>query len=123
MAERCGQYNKNNMDGRVDKCDVLGVLLGIVSKYINPDYSPSFTDFISDVAPTNSWKVGYYTKQSIIGWGTPDQLEKLPDYDYWTAIVMKSMSVLRLLELKTIEKMENAKIGEPDFELFPMFKK
>ena len=127
MCERCGHYRKGDDPEKCKKYlhsgDIVDILLGIVYPLIvesgNPQYF--FENFIYDIAPTNSWKVGYVTNQSDIGFNINDVVK--PDYDYWTAVIHKCLSFIGNTEVNRILKIETLPIGEPDFELFPMFKR
>jgi hypothetical protein len=58
------------------------------------------TEFIDDISPENSWKVGYKHKDN--------------HYDFWIAILYKSLSVLRLQSKSDID----IELGSPKPEIF-----
>ncbi|MFA5398449.1 MAG: hypothetical protein WC346_20720 [Methanogenium sp.] len=128
-AERCGSYSikyhdVNNAE-EVEKCkvsvnDVLIVLTHLVYKYIK-EKDHLFVDFINDVNPKNTWRVGYLNKESAIGYITPNNSEE--PYDYVRAVLYKYKSILGNLTIDEIKRIDGQGIGEPDYELFPMFKK
>jgi len=63
-----------------------------------------FGNFIEDIFPENTWRVGYITKQSMFG-------EKaLCDYDVKLAIIYKFLSIMRLTMLKDLP----FELGAPD---------
>jgi hypothetical protein len=123
VAERCGQYNECSKEGRVSKNDVCIVLTHIIRPYVIKNSHYLFDELLNDISPENSWKVGYRNRQSsypnLIG---DMRIVDLPEYDYWTALIYKSLSILRMLKLKEILEIEGAPLGEPDYELFPMLK-
>ena len=124
-AERCGSYNikyhdVNNME-EVEKCkvsvtDVIIVLSGIVWKYIDKN-EHLFTELINDINPSNTRRVGYINKESTYGGKGIEE-----EYDYRRALLHKYKSILKMLDTSTILKVDNHVLGEPDYELFPMFK-
>ena len=128
-AERCGSYSTkyhdvNNVED-VEKCkvpvnDVLIVLTHIVWKYIK-EKDHLFVDLINDIHPENTWKVGYLNKESAIGYITPNTSQE--PYSYVRAVLHKYKSILGNLTLDEIRKIDGQEIGEPDYILFPMFKK
>ena len=61
--------------------------------------------FIDDISPEYSWRVGYEYK--YIGDSK---------YDYWIAVLYKSLSVLRLQSKFNID----IKLGSPKFEIFEL---
>ena len=130
MTERCGEYleiDEEPYKRLVDINDMLSVLLSVTYKNItvengNPEYF--FKEFITNISPEYSWKVGYRTNQSPLMWlYQGNDVESLPEYDYWTALIYACMSILRNVSCTTIEKVDGAPLGEPDYKLFPMFKK
>lgn len=121
MAERCGQYSLRYQEGRCDLRDVISVLVNLTYSYIRRhDYL--FQEFVSDVSPDNSWKVGYRTKQMKTMFIEKDH-DTFPEYDYWTAVIYKCLSILRHTTVTEILEVDGRPIGEADYELFPMFKK
>jgi hypothetical protein len=131
-AERCGNYNPKyinvNNTREVNECkvsssDTLTVILNIVEKYIKADTSNRFfIDFINDIAPWNTWKVGYLNKQCKIWWRDYEEKEKASEYDYTRSVLHKCCSVLSMLDISKIKEIDNCELGEPDYKLFPMFK-
>ncbi len=61
------------------------------------------------------------SKESAIGCITPNNSEE--PYDYVRAVLHKYKSILSNLTLDEIRKIDGQEIGEPDYILFPMFKK
>jgi hypothetical protein len=129
-AERCGRYSNKyhdvNNSEEVESCkvsvnDVLIVLTGIVWTYIKEkDYL--FTELINDINPTNTWRVGYLTKECKTMF-IRDDIESKDPYNYVRAVLYKYKSILKNLTVDDIKKISNQVIGEPNYELFPMFKK
>lgn len=56
-------------------------------------------DLIRNISPQECWKCGYYTKDHT--W-IKDH-EKLPSYDYWTAVVIAHLSIISVLEKSKIK--------------------
>lgn len=125
-AERCGRYNIKYHDvsnvEEVEKCkvsvtDVIIVLSGIVWKYIDKN-EHLFTELINDINPSNTWRVGYLNKECSLEYERSEEI-----YDYKKALLHKYKSILKFLDIDTIRKIDNQELGEPDYKLFPMFKK
>ena len=76
--------------------DVLSIILNRYEK----DFKDNLRlgDFITNLHPKNTWKVGYDTKGNH-DWIKDD--ENLPEYDYYTAVLYKIMSDYRFKELTT----------------------
>lgn len=129
-AERCGNYNTKygniyNLE-EVEKCkvsvkDTVLVMTYIIYPYIQKTGLGVFLEFINDIHPRNTWKVGYMNKQSDIA-GNKEK-DDYSDYDYFTAILYKYCSILRNLTIQEIKEVGKCELGEPDYDLFPMFKK
>jgi len=132
-AERCGSYNVKYHDvtntEEVNKCkvstsDVLNVVINIIEKYIQEDKNNYlFSSFVNDIAPWNTWKVGYMNKQCDVLFISKEEKEKAPEYDYVRAVLHKCCSILSTTEVSKIIEIDNCELGEPNYELFPMFKR
>ena len=125
-AERCGsysiRYNDVSNEEEIEKCkvsvnDVITVLTNIVWKYIKEN-EYLFIELLNDISPSNTWKVGYMNKECSLGY---EKFEEV--YDYKKALLHKYKSILKFLDIDTIRKIDNQELGEPDYNLFPMFKK
>lgn len=60
-------------------------------------------------------------KESAIGCITSNNSEE--PYDYVRAVLHKYKSILGNLTIDEIKRIDGQGIGEPDYKLFPMFKK
>jgi hypothetical protein len=68
--------------------DLAEVLAGLAYQHLKSEYA--FLGYISDLHPMNTFKVGYYhSKTPMIR-----KEDNLPEYDYNTAIVYASLSLL-----------------------------
>lgn len=93
-----------NCGMELSRMDVIGIVYNMALNHImNKEHM--ITNFISDIAPENSWKVGYEYK--IIGDFK---------YDYWTAVLYKSLSILRLQSITDID----VKLRDPKPEVFEL---
>jgi hypothetical protein len=119
-GERCGAYNPRTktMYYIVELSDILSVLGGIVGEWITD--SRKFNEFVADMSPENSWRIGYETKSSRY-LHSHNTKQECPEYNYWDAFAYACMKVLRFLSMSDIEAKEGL-IGAPDYDLFPMFK-
>jgi hypothetical protein len=104
---------------RVTKFEAIEHIVSMVGKFL--EKRPSlFIDFLEYVSPSNSWKVGYTHNLSNNNYNPINY----PIYDYYTALAYASLSILRNLSVTDIEEVEKGMtLGEPDFNIFPMFKK
>jgi hypothetical protein len=93
---------KNCEGMELSRMEVIGIVYNMALNHIiNKEHM--ITNFISDIAPENSWKVGY-------------DCESIEDfkYDFWTAVLYKSLSILRLQSISDID----VKLGDPKSEIF-----
>lgn len=82
-----------------DKNDVLFIL---VNRYEKDFKSNRLVDFISNIHPNNCWKVSYFTKGNC-DWLNKDEQDKLPEYDYYTAVIYKIISHYRFFEVDKLD--------------------
>jgi len=128
-SERCGQYNIKYIDinnpVEVEECkvslnDVIIVLTNIVYPHLKNAGEYLFTEFISNIAPENTWKIGYITNQSKHMFRMN---EETVDYNYRRALLHEYLSILHSLSIAHIKQIDGEDIGEVNYELFPMLKK
>lgn len=105
---------KTYLIGEPDTQDVISILLNLAQKYIQKNFV-LFREFVNDISPYETWKVGYYTKESI---NNPN----MKDYDFNLAVIYKCLSVIRQTTVKEIEEIEGLPLGNADFNLFPTLK-
>jgi hypothetical protein len=91
---------RNGVDAEyLNNRDVLSCLLNLTVKHIENN-SRLILDFISDIDPKNTWKVGYRPVESFSRDENP--LTKVLKYDFEYAVAYKCLSVLSLTKISNI---------------------
>ena len=99
----------DNYSGELmDKGDIVALILNHCSRLDTRPFK-ELTEFANGISPSYCWKYGYFTKGNAI-WRRDN--EKLPDYDYYEAIVRYCLSNLSCTEIKNIT---NGKLPMPDY--------
>lgn len=96
--------------------DIVSLLLKACWKYGMVETEERFSEFLNDLHPTNTWRVGYEHFDS-------HKDEMFSKYDFYTAIICKCLSYLRDLQVydsKTHSIIIH--IDEPDETILPLFK-
>ena len=88
---------------------VLGCLLNLTVEHLcnNKGMGPqrAVIDFISNIDPKNTWKVGYRPVDFYTPYGQDENpLTKVMKYDFEYAVAYKCLSVLSLTEVSDIPK-------------------
>jgi hypothetical protein len=93
----------NKSNGR-SVLNITSCLLSLAAKHMCNDKGMgperAFIDFICDIDPKNTWKVGYRTQQSSLFFRKDSKLE----YDFEYAVAYKCLSVLALTKVCDIPK-------------------
>ena len=90
------------------------ILINLVRTHIL-QYSHLFLQFVADISPENTYRVGYVNKHNVMLLQKNDcEIE----YDFNTALIYKCLSVLRLTSVKDIP----FSLGEPDENILPLRK-
>lgn len=102
--------------------DVLGIMGARAAKLVLSQYSSPETaliEMLSDIAPWNTWKVGYYHKDSpkFIWANVDSKIEELPEYDYREAVLRAYMS---RVSMSTREDLEWSEAPIPDPNVLPL---
>lgn len=102
----------------VDTSDIVHKLLSLVWAHIafagSPEFSGKFIDFVTGIAPENTWEFGYMHNRC--NWISGAEREKLGVYSYTVAVIYKCLSVLRLASVSSIP---GGVLDEPDYTLLP----
>ena len=96
---------KNCEGMELDRMEVIKMVYSMALEHIKNNEN-LITKFIDDISPEYSWRVGYEYK--YIGDFK---------YDYWIAVLYKSLSVLRLQSKSNID----IELGSPKSEIFELF--
>lgn len=95
-------------------------ILGIISTNMYPlliTDEHTLSEFMKYCAPDKTWEIGYWTKQTPEIWlqkFTSDEKQRLPEYDYWTAVLYSFMFILRFCDREKlgVEKLPESRIPE-----------
>jgi hypothetical protein len=104
--------------------DIILAVTTIIRKHKEFSQEQIFYEFLIDISPESCWKTGYYTVDKY-----PELFNKsrLPrnyeeQYDYWTAVLFKGLSIINMLRVFNGEKVL-IEIDEPNAEILPLKKK
>lgn len=102
---------------RIEVCHIVYHLaIKHVLKKTHKSDSYHVDNFITDLSPENTWKVGYINKQNSIDTSHDSINSSDVEYNFWDAVFYKSMSILRLSTVKEID----IELGNPDPNVFEL---
>ena len=107
IANRCGLDFKH-----VNHRDIRNILLTLVYRHIDSELA--FIEFFERMQPTDCWKTGYVTKDSLV--------DSDVEYDPFVAFVYACLGVLSRVSVKTLEGELILNLGEPDESVLPLKK-
>jgi len=121
FMDLCKIYSIRNGIGLeyINNRDALSCLLSLVAEHMKNDkegmsFDRHFLEFISDIDPKNTWKVGYRPKPSFNQDQNPLTAEK--EYDFEYAVAYKCLSVLSLTKVSDIPE----GLDEADPKVLPL---
>lgn len=96
------------MGSYMSKSDIVRVMLKHC-QLLDENRFKDMSLLVEGIAPHNCWEYGYYTKDNY-SWVNKKQNERLPEYDYYTAVVYYCLSVLRFCGKEHFE------LPKPDYK-------
>lgn len=93
---------------------VSGILVNLVKHHMFK-YDNAFFEFIAEISPENSYRVGYYHKLNKF---LLQKNENVEEYDFDKAVIHKCRSILSLTKVTDIP----FELGEPDENILPLDK-
>lgn len=104
--------------------DVLAIIQAHLTELVLAQYNDAKTSVIEllrNIAPYNSWKVGYYHKSSpkFILANIDSKIEELPEYDYQEALLRAYMSRICYSTREELGIADDY-VAEPDASVLPL---